>query len=448
MSADKSKILNYIGEAIKRPLAILPAKLAIIADVLEGRIGLDASDLQQLVDQRMIAYVNAPKASRFVGEHEPADPDKPFGKRKPYRTANGTAIINVIGSLVNRGAWINSASGMTSYEGLRYSFGEALKDGSVKSILLDIDSPGGEAIGMTDLGEYIATVNKTKPVYASVTGLCCSAAYGLAVGARRITVSSTSIVGSIGVVAMHVDRSQQLHQAGVKPTLIFAGAHKVDGNPFEPLTSGVRADIQSDVDEFYEKFVKHVSAHRDGLTPRAVRNTEARTFVGSDAVGLGLADAVGSFEDALASAQRRRTKMADDNDVMYSAEQHRALVSAEVTKATQAAAEAEGKRLTAEHQAAVATAVAEATKAERARIKAITSLDEAKGREALALTIATTTAQTADEAKALLAASPKAVEQQSSTLGLMVEKPNGSQSPAAGNHGWDEVTKEVNARYK
>ena len=50
---------------------------------------------------------------------------------------------------------------------------------------------------------------------------------------------------------MHADYSRAVDRAGVTPTLIHAGAHKVDGNPYAPLSGEVKADLQAEVDRYY-----------------------------------------------------------------------------------------------------------------------------------------------------------------------------------------------------
>ncbi len=79
--------------------------------------------------------------------------------------------------------------------------------------------------------------------------------------------------------------------------MIYAGGHKVDGNPFEPLPEAVRADLQGEVDQIYAMFVATVARGRSNLTEDAIRATEARTCLGAEAVEVGLADDVGTFVD-------------------------------------------------------------------------------------------------------------------------------------------------------
>jgi signal peptide peptidase SppA len=451
-------VLHYVSKALERPLMIMPEKMAVILSVLEGRLGLDASGLQSLVDEKLLAYVNKPQADRFTGDVQTTEGEKLRRSYvKPYKVADGTAIISIVGSLVNRGAWIGSYSGMTSYEGIRHQLASAGRDQSIHSILLDIDSPGGEAVGAFEVGEDVRKLNAIKPVAAFVNGLCCSAAYAIASQAGRVEASTTSILGSIGVVMMHVDQSQRLHNMGVKPTFIHAGKNKVDGNSFEPLSADVKARLQADVDKLYDMFVAHVAAGgRKGLSAKAIRAQEASTFIGSDAVDQKLADAIGTFQATLSGIQRRskttRTMKMDDDTPIYSATQHTNLLNAAVAAARLEASSQITQSLTAEHTtamaAAVATARTEGANAERERFTAILALPEAQGRTEAALHMATTTTMSADQIKPVLAGLPvggkPAATVPANGLGLVVDKP---QTAEAAANSWDKSLAKHGAKF-
>lgn len=289
-------LLQIAERVLNRPLLIHPAKMEVILHVLEGRLPLDGA-LAPL----------SPEANRFLGSATAPD-----GKRRTYAVQNGTAIVPVIGSLVNRGSWIGANnSGLTSYEGLSAQLRDAGADDDVSSILLDIDSPGGEATGMFAVAEQVRLVGQTKPVTAFVNDMAASAAYGIASAANEIVVSPTSVLGSIGVVLTHLDRSGEMEKKGLKPTLIYAGAHKVDGNPFGPLSETVQADLQTEVMKFYDQFVSLVARGRTGMGEQAIRDTEARTYIGQDAIERGLADRMASLDAVLAGlSDAKRTKRA------------------------------------------------------------------------------------------------------------------------------------------
>ena len=120
-----------------------------------------------------------------------------------------------------------------------------------------------------------------------------SAGYVLASQADRIVLPRTGAVGSIGVVALHTDMSGALDQKGIAVTLIHAGAHKVDANPYQPLPQAVHDQMQHELEVVRSLFAETVAAGRgDRLTHEAALATEAAVFRGTDAIAAGLADEV------------------------------------------------------------------------------------------------------------------------------------------------------------
>jgi ClpP class serine protease len=171
----------------------------------------------------------------------------------------------------------------------------------VRGVILDVDSPGGEVGGLFDLVEQIQTIRgaSAKPLWAVANESALSAASAIASAADRLSVTRTGEVGSIGVVAVHIDESGADAKAGLAWTFVFAGDRKVDGNAHEPLSERARATIQADVDRLYTEFCALVAANR-GLSPEAVRGTEAAIYRGTLAVRAGLADRLGTLDLAIA----------------------------------------------------------------------------------------------------------------------------------------------------
>lgn len=304
-----SLLLRIAERTLNRPLLVHPDKLPLILGILEGRIPVESTaewkaiaeaNIDQLPEAaRATMRGPNPSASRFAGSHTDQDPITGRTTALPYRrTQGGIALIPVIGSLINRGAWLGSSSGETSYEGIKFQVAHAGSDPRTKGILLDIDSPGGEATGCFECAAAIRAAGNDKPTTAVINGMAASAAYALASAADRIVTTESGVAGSIGCVMLHADYSAKLKKDGISPTLIFAGAHKVDGHPFAPLSDEVTADLQAEVDGYYELFVSGVAEGR-GMSIAAIRATEARCFMGDDAVMRGLADDVGTFETAL-----------------------------------------------------------------------------------------------------------------------------------------------------
>ncbi|MGE0108154.1 MAG: S49 family peptidase [Bdellovibrionales bacterium] len=264
-------ILPHIaGRIFSTPLMISHAKLEVILGVI---------------------------APRLQGDVLP--PKEGSGHSRSYQiTPDGIAIIPILGTLVRRTMGLEALSGLTSYAEVSAQIAQAVSDMSVRAILLDIDSPGGEASGVFDLADQIYAARQTKPVWAVANEESFSAAYILASAAEKIYVSRTAGVGSIGVIAVHLDQSQADEDEGLKYTAVFAGKRKNDYSQHEPLSDPARTALQVEVDRIYNIFVQDV-ADRRGVTPAAIRKTEAALFFGEEAVAAGLADTLGTFDDAM-----------------------------------------------------------------------------------------------------------------------------------------------------
>lgn len=366
-----TSLIHIADRVLNRPLLVTRDKAEVILSVLAGRIG-----------------VNAPEASRFEGDNVERDADgrivttinrwgEQVAKVKPYNVKDGVAIITITGSLVNRGAWIGANSGLTSYEGIGHQLKTAASDPAVHSAIIDLHSPGGEAVGAFETAALVRELAARKRTVALVNGMAASAAYAIASGATEIVTTETGVSGSIGVVMLHADFSRHLDREGITPTLIHAGAHKVDGNPFEPLSADVREDLQAEVNAFYDAFLATVAKGRGKrLSAASARRTEARTFIGPAAVEAGVADRVASFETVLSELSRA----AKANGGRSTSQDRRSSMS-ETHGAPAAGTDAGIPQ--AEHDAAVKTARAEGeaagSKAAADRFVAIVGAEGVKG---------------------------------------------------------------------
>jgi signal peptide peptidase SppA len=170
----------------------------------------------------------------------------------------------------------------------------------VSGIVLDVSSPGGTVDGVPEMAARIRAARGTKPIVAVSDSQCCSAAYWLASQADELLVAPSSMTGSIGVFAVHTELSKFDAEEGITNTIIRAGKYKAEANDMEPLTDEARAHIQSDVDYFYSMFINDVAFGR-GFSAQAVLDGfgEGRALVADEAVAAGLADGLGTVEDAI-----------------------------------------------------------------------------------------------------------------------------------------------------
>lgn len=218
--------------------------------------------------------------------------------------ASGVAVIPIMGAVMQRTDPLFAYFGIaqSGHDYLRAQLQVALSSKRVSSILLYVDSPGGDVMGTPETAEMIAEVNKQKKVVAYTEGLNASAAYHLTSQASEIWASKSSLIGSIGVYTMHVDYSQLLENDGVKVTFIQAGKNKTEGNPYEPLSDEAKAETQRQVNDYYSMMLNAIAAGR-GVSVEKVESDfgQGRVFIAEKAQKLGLIDKVGTLSECLQS---------------------------------------------------------------------------------------------------------------------------------------------------
>ena len=277
------------------PLLIARAKLDVIVSVLLPRLSL-RPDLYP-TDSASPIDPFALRSREIVAAASTID------LRSLDAMPTGIAVIPIYGSLVKRTVGLQVESGLTSYASIADQIDAAVADPLVSGIVLDIDSPGGEAAGVFELARRIRSAGQQKTIWAVANDAAFSAAYAIAASAERIFITETAGVGSIGVIALHVDQSIRDATDGLRYTAITAGEHKNDFSPHEPLSIQAHASLQAEVDRLYAIFIDQVAQMR-GIKLQAVRGTQAALFFGEDAVKAGLADGVLSLDAAVSEMKK------------------------------------------------------------------------------------------------------------------------------------------------
>lgn len=213
----------------------------------------------------------------------------------------GVAVIDAKGTFVKDRA-DHGWSGMVSTEVLGREFGCAMDDPGVRSVLFDIDSPGGTVDGSFELAELVASRRGEKPIAGFANGCACSAAYLLlsACDDGDAYAYRTAAVGSIGVIAVGFGMHRMLDEWGIDPFIIKSGRFKDTGTPYRPIEDEDLAELQNGVDDTAALFFGDVAANRKGLSFEAIDALEARVFDGFGAEEHGLIDGVCRFEALLA----------------------------------------------------------------------------------------------------------------------------------------------------
>lgn len=215
----------------------------------------------------------------------------------------GLAVLPIHGVLTHRAYSVeNTSSPLTSTERVAAELRRLAEDSSVRTLVLDVDSPGGSVFGVQELAEAVRRVRSTgRRVVAVANNTAASGAYWIASQADELVVTPSGMVGSIGVIVPHVDRTKAYEAAGVRREFITAGRYKAEGHEKGPLRPETRANLQQMVDTYYNAFVRAVASGR-GVPVDVVRGpafAQGRMVLAADAVAAGMADAVATLEATL-----------------------------------------------------------------------------------------------------------------------------------------------------
>lgn len=223
---------------------------------------------------------------------------------------DGVAIIPVVGPIFRRANLFMRFSGGTSTELLALEFGAALRDPDIRAIVLDIDSPGGDANGLSELAETIYRAREEKPVVAFVGDLGASGAYWLASATSSVITTDSGFLGSIGVRTAFLDDRERLEKAGVREIEIVSSQSPRKAP--DPATNDGRAEIQRVIDDLAEVFIRAVARNR-AVGRETVINDFGRggILVGQAAVDAGMADAIMTFEEVVVALNDGETETGD-----------------------------------------------------------------------------------------------------------------------------------------
>lgn len=343
-----------------------------------------------------------------------------------YEVIGETAFVGLRGVVLQDSTllskFVAGIFGATVLDQFKTDLDNALKDKAVSRIVLDINSPGGEALGVEEAAGMIRRANAIKPVTAFVDGMAASAAYWLGSAAGRMVLSGdSSQVGSIGVVLTVADNRERDSKAGTRKYEIVSSQSPL--KRVDVATDDGRAELQAYADQFASIFLANVATYRDKKAEYVQENFgRGRMVFARDAIAAGMADAVMSRAELLAIFKSSFGG-----------------TSAKSTKGTTAMEETKAAETKVDVATLQATAKAEATKDERARVKAIIEHPESQGREALAKTLAFDTDMTPEAAGKILSASHK---QQPKAVNPLHEAMAGVKNPEirdSGTEGEDTV---------
>lgn len=217
------------------------------------------------------------------------------------RREGAIQILPIRGIIANRAPMVSASTGPGfNLDSFNAAFDQAADNSDVKTIVLDVDCPGGNVMGVDETARRIFDARGRKPIIAQVNALNASAAYWITSAADEIVATPSSQIGAIGVRMVYEDVAKKLEMEGVSPDIIFAGKYKGEGI-VGPLGEDTRAHLQAKVDEYYGMFVERVAKGR-GVAASAVRDGfgEGRTISAKRALEAGMIDRIATMQETLA----------------------------------------------------------------------------------------------------------------------------------------------------
>ncbi len=212
------------------------------------------------------------------------------GKHKsvPLSVGGGTvALVKVEGLLV-------------SSENIVEELNDYADDGSVKAIVLRIDSPGGGVVVSQEIYNAIVNAKKEgKKIVASMGTVAASGGYYIAAAADKVVANPGSLTGSIGVKMEFASVEKLLDKIGVKGMVVKAGEYKDIGSPFRNMTDQEKKLLQGVIDDVHSQFIEAVAEGRKLPVADVKAIADGRIFTGRQALALKLVDQLGDLEDSI-----------------------------------------------------------------------------------------------------------------------------------------------------
>jgi len=268
-----------MGKITGTPWVIEPESLQTIVSIVERKIAGEEIDTSEL------AF--GPHGGMAVSENSD-EPVSPVG------------VLNITGPIFPKANMMTQMSGATSIEKLQSDFRSMLANDAVKSVVLNIDSPGGMSDLIMEMGDEIFAARGQKPIVAVANTTAASAAYWLGSQAEQFYVTPSGQVGSVGVYTVHQDKSAQQEKEGISTTMISAGKYKVEGSPYGPLSDDAKDHMQERVNETYNEFVCAVARGR-GTSEEVVREGygDGRTYRAKTALAMNMVDGVQTLDSVV-----------------------------------------------------------------------------------------------------------------------------------------------------
>jgi len=234
-----------------------------------------------------------------------------------FRPRSRIAVLYAVGTI---------ASGKSTYDPLNGSIlgsdtmvdqiRDARDDGTIKAIVLRIDSPGGSSVASDVIWRELMVTREadgSRPLVVSMSDLAASGGYYIALPAQAIVAQPATLTGSIGIYSGKFAIGGTLDKIGVTRETVISGANAGIYSPFSPFTPKQRAKVQEFMQGFYDDFVEKTAEARKTTPEKIDAVAQGRVWTGQQAREHGLVDALGGLDAAIAIAKERANIPADED---------------------------------------------------------------------------------------------------------------------------------------
>ncbi len=284
------KDLNYLADK----MVLSDADSCLARSIVDSLLYTD-----QVISQLLKLSGNSGKEPEFISLNK--------YEKVPKKSNNKNLAKDKIAVVYAQGDVVmgNDGEGSVAAERISKAIRQARTDSSVKAIVFRINSPGGSSLASEIIWREVKLASKIKPVVASMGDLAASGGYYIACAADSIISQPTTITGSIGVFGLLFNAKQLLNQKlGITTDIAKTNEHSDFPTVTRPMDGQEKIFMQFEVDKIYKTFVAHVAEGRK-IDPKKVDDIgQGRVWSGVDAKNLGLVDAIGGLDDAIAMAAK------------------------------------------------------------------------------------------------------------------------------------------------
>lgn len=179
---------------------------------------------------------------------------------------------------------------------------KATQDDWIKAIVLRINSPGGSALTSEILWQSLERAKEKKPLVVSMGNVAASGGYYIAAGADKIFAEPLTVTGSIGVFATLPNFEGLSKDLGINAEQVNTHKNAMGYSPFEPISESYRKNTKAGIEHIYSLFKERVAAGRNLSLTNVEAIAQGRVWSGTQALEVGLVDALGSLDDAVKAA--------------------------------------------------------------------------------------------------------------------------------------------------